>query len=567
MTNRSPRVPLTGSEMALVILMTAAIAAAYASLPFWVSAVALGGAAVVAWRLAANGHRWYAAALALPIPHTLMPLRLSMADVLALPLVAQEGLRWSGKRERLQSTLLLPLLLLVVVTAGAILVGYYRTGGWSTWALVNKGAGLLFQVAVMLALIRRVQTLADVQSLARWFVVGVSVANAAALVAVVIAIAGWPNAIYSSRLFGWMAQPTVTGGLLMVAAMIELGSLASRPTPGERRLLRWVNVWLLGLSLLLTVSRSTWISVGVAAIVLAGALAWTRQDRSLRVSHLTAVSVWFLVPFLLLGNVLLANLRAGVTLLPSDRAAELRAEVASQCEADPSLEFCAPLASSSEPARPVAAPSSTPGSIASSTADGTPPGDLTAAAGSPAPAAPSAPAAPDTPAVGPASAVPEVSGSLMNARGLNDRVAILRVAWHEYTRDVTSVILGIGLGTFYATSADDFGVPLIIHNTFAWYLIEFGPLGLAVVLWIWTTTAWNLWTAMQPGREQRELAIGLMAALAGFAIFCVFNEGFYQRQLWLIMVLADRLVVVVAAARLRPVELPPYVAAPARCAV
>lgn len=135
----------------------------------------------------------------------------------------------------------------------------------------------------------------------------------------------------------------------------------------------------------------------------------------------------------------------------------------------------------------------------------------------------------------------------MNSRGLTDRLAIGRSALTAYRSDTRSMLLGIGLGTFYATSAATFGVPLIVHNTFAWFLVEFGPLGLLVICWIWWRTISNLWHATRAEDDRRYLAFGALAAFAGLTVFCVFNEGFYQRQLWLLIALADRL-------RLLPVD-------------
>ena len=129
----------------------------------------------------------------------------------------------------------------------------------------------------------------------------------------------------------------------------------------------------------------------------------------------------------------------------------------------------------------------------------------------------------------------------MNARGLNDRVAILKSAWSAYTASTYSEVVGIGLGAFYASSAAEFGVPLIVHNTFAWFLFELGPLGLLAVLWIWVQTTANLVRAALTATSDWYLASGVLAAFAGMTVFCLLNEGFYQRQLWLMFVVADRL--------------------------
>ncbi len=127
----------------------------------------------------------------------------------------------------------------------------------------------------------------------------------------------------------------------------------------------------------------------------------------------------------------------------------------------------------------------------------------------------------------------------MNARGLQDRGAILSLAWDNYTASTRGMILGIGLGTFLATSSVQFGIPLIIHNSIAWFLVELGPLGLIAFLWVWGRTGMNLWVAVLKTDGRRGLALGLIGAYAGTTVFWLANEGFYQRVFWLILLLAD----------------------------
>jgi hypothetical protein len=146
-----------------------------------------------------------------------------------------------------------------------------------------------------------------------------------------------------------------------------------------------------------------------------------------------------------------------------------------------------------------------------------------------------------------------LEGPLMNARGFQDRFAIIGVAWKDYSRSAASMLAGIGLGTFLETSEDDFGVRLIIHNTYAWFLMELGPLGLAAFLWLIGLTARNLWQVWRGGGILSQLSAGTFAAFAGMLVFFMFNEGFYQRHYWLLFVLADRLRMV-AAASARPVS-------------
>jgi O-Antigen ligase len=493
--------------VALIASIAAAVVVSAFGGPYWIAAAGVIVAACLAWtRSARENVLWYAGTLALPIPQSFAVIRLSLADLFLLPVILGDTVRmWRKPLPR--STMARPFTLLLVTFVIGTLVEFWHLGRVTVYTLFNKDAGLLFQIAVFFTLIRYARTHTEVDRLARWFAGGMSLANVFALLAVMAARAGFDNWVYlvgNSRLYGWTGNPSINGGLLLTAGMIEIGRLSAPPAAGEHRGLRWIGLWLMALSLGLTLSRSAWLAVASASGAL---LALLLLDRRLllvrRAPHVLAVSLWFLLPSLMLANIAAANFGVGFNFAPDDRAAELREQLVGQCVSNPALEICndVQIPSSALPKR--------------AQRKGATFADRASAAA--------------------------VVGPLMNARGFNDRLAILNSGIHEYTANVGSLLLGIGLGTFYATSAPDFGVPLIIHNTFAWFLIELGPLGLFVVAWIWWQTAWNLWMAAHGAGDGRFLALGALAAFAGLSAFCLFNEGFYQRQLWLVMVLGDRL--------------------------
>jgi hypothetical protein len=134
----------------------------------------------------------------------------------------------------------------------------------------------------------------------------------------------------------------------------------------------------------------------------------------------------------------------------------------------------------------------------------------------------------------------DTTGSLANARGLEDRAAIIRLAWREYTSSWVTMTFGIGLGTFLRTSAATLSYPLIIHNTPIWVLVELGPLGIAAFTWLIWRTVMNLWTARRVP-ALGPLSHGLLAALSAWLVFSLFNEASYFRHFWLVLVAADRL--------------------------
>jgi hypothetical protein len=501
------------------IVLVAATAAALLAWLFghaWISLAGLGIVAVAAWTLPdARAVRWYAATISLPLPQSLIIARVSLADLFIVPAAVQMALSWPTL-PTIRSTYFKPLALMVVAFGVATAVAFIELGRLTPWAIVNKDAGLALQLTAFVVMIAFMRRREDVRQLAGWFVAGVSVVNVTALAAVIAAFAGFENTVYllgNSRLYGWMGNPSVNGGLLLAAAMVELGLLAAPPRPGDRRSLRWINVSLLGLSLALTLSRSTWLSVVAAGATLLALLLWHRRVPGRRRRHVAVAAAWTLVPLLALGNIV--RVRGGVDIQsPQTVADSLRDRLIGQCLANPTLDVCKYV-------------------------------DLAAPIGAP----PPEPTADTSLAAGP----------LMNARGLNDRVAIASAAWRAYTETPRRIVTGIGLGTFYATSSPLFGVPLVIHNTFVWFLVELGPLGAVAVLWIWILTARNLWRAGGAPDDLPHLAWGALAAFAGMTLFCMLNEGFYQRQLWILMALADRLVLLMDGDESRmPMTLHPH---------
>jgi hypothetical protein len=135
----------------------------------------------------------------------------------------------------------------------------------------------------------------------------------------------------------------------------------------------------------------------------------------------------------------------------------------------------------------------------------------------------------------------DADGALLNSRGLDDRAAIGGVAWRVYSQTTASRIFGIGLGTFYATSGPALGMRAIIHNTAEWFLVELGPFGLCVLVWLLARTAMGLWRAWRSDARDVHLLAAIAAGLAAWAAFSIFNEAFYLRHFWVLLILADRL--------------------------
>lgn len=525
---------------------------AYAGAPTPVAFAVLGVGAVISWTLPLSINvPGYLTTLGFQVFQSLVLFRVALADVFMAPAAVQAYLDQRSRREPLlPSTLLRPFAFLLAVFAIGNAVAWLEVGRLSGYVLLNKDLGILYLLAGFYTLGRYMTSRTRIEWTIRWFVIGVTAANVTALLGAALAFGGLHNDLYligNFRLYGWMMNPSLFGGILLTAAMIELGLLTTHSSTAATW--RWLNVWLMAVGVAMTVSRGIWVAAAIGGTVLLFmqiAVLPTRAPRR----RLAAIGVWVFLPLLALTNIFTLTVRSLTLQSPQAHAEELRRRLVVQCKAHPEIDVCAS----------VQIPDATTGSSAMAqeradvdvnptpTTTGSPPAASAAQVQWPAASVADQPVPPPSsrPEVEASVSVvappPVVDNALTNVRGLQDRAAILGVAAREYVASVRRLLLGIGLGTFFATSADDFGVPLIIHNTFAWFLFEMGPLGLLAVVWIWAVTVRNLWRASR-SRRSAPIAVGLIAAFVSLTVFCTVNEGFYQRHLWLVFVLADRLFV------------------------
>ena len=537
-------------------LYVAAVWTAYTTRNTPLIAQLLVAAGILTWflplRLAVGG---YLATLGIQLPFSSgLLFRPAIADLFLLPVIVRTVLR--DPRALLTGNRLTgPLLLLALAFLIAAAVGYFTIGRFTIYVVLNKLLGIGFLISGALVLIRLTRTLDDLRQLLGAFIIGISVTNLLVLIAAPFAMAGWQNPVYvagSYRLFGTLLNPSAYGGILVTAAMLELALLSRANARSWWAIARWLNIWLLGLSVVFTLSRSTWLCAGAAAGTLF--VAQFLQPRMLprtRPMFWWTTAAWTLLPVIAMGAILYANRRVELLKSPEVRAAELHRllegcaeryhpicdevrRTQQQLGLKPTQTAPAPSAAGT-PSPAVAATSPSPAAV--------PPATVPPAVTPPAPV--STPAAPPAPAPAAAAASSSVAlsveGPLMNARGFQDRLAIAGVALKRYLASPQTMLTGIGLGTFLETSSADFGVPLIIHNTYVWLLVELGPLGFAAFAWFMGVTGWSLWRAWQAGGVWRQLSGGVIAASAGMLVFFMVNEGFYQRHFWLLFVAAERL--------------------------
>lgn len=511
---RGRPVPLAPALVISLAALAVGTVLAYVGVHSTIVFAIVAGGALILWRLPAQTNLlWYLATLGIQIFQGIAAFRVAMSDLFMLPAMVKTG-RAGLHAAIVSSPLRRPFALLLAVLLWGTAAGVLELGRVTGYALINKDAGIVYLVAGFFTLAHYLCDAGRLDRTLRWFIIGVVAANATSLVGALLAFGGVPNPLYltgNMRLYGWMMNPNLFGSIIVTAALLELGMLTGGGASGRTDRWRWVNLWLLAAGLVLTLSRGTWL----AAVAGAGVLLLLRivqRNRPTR-ARVAAAAAWVAVPLVALTALTLvagaAPAAAPNPLTSEEYAERLRQRFIDTCRENPSLQICDSV--------------QMPGGLAGG---GSPSKDLPELLPMPA---------------GDQVSAASAATSLTNTRGLDDRLAILGVAWREYTRSARRMLLGIGLGTFYATSADAFGIPLVIHNTFAWFLVEMGPLGLAAVLWIWVVTARSLWRTYIATDWRCELAPGLIGAFVALTVFCLLNEGFYQRHLWLLFVLADRL--------------------------
>lgn len=107
--------------------------------------------------------------------------------------------------------------------------------------------------------------------------------------------------------------------------------------------------------------------------------------------------------------------------------------------------------------------------------------------------------------------------------------------WETITRGMGlwlgSPLLGTGLGVFIEKSQMWFNRPLVIHSTPVWILVEFGLIGLLIVMSIFF---YVLYRAYRLSMKYPRYRLVVMLLLA-FVVFGMVHEIVYQRIFWLVL--------------------------------
>ena len=185
------------------------------------------------------------------------------------------------------------LLLVLLLALGQL---KYRTSAWTIWhfamvlifalgsfvaavsfgeldryELLNKDAGLLLPFLSYAAITSAVTEWEDLRYILRIFVLSVMLENLAAvggfLVAYFLGVTT-PFTRYGLRLSGMLLDPNAYGGLLVVALVICEGA-SWGPAPLFRGPTLWISRLTLALGILFTFSRSAWMGLALALLLLA----------------------------------------------------------------------------------------------------------------------------------------------------------------------------------------------------------------------------------------------------------------------------------------------------------
>ena len=155
--------------------------------------------------------------------------------------------------------------------AAGSLVAALRFGVLDRYEFVNKDAGLLLPFLSYVAITTCVTRWDDVRRILRVFTLTVVVENIMAVTAFLMSyFFGTTNPFVrygGLRLSGMLLDPNAYGGLLVAAYVILEGASA-----GKQPLFKWPTLWVSRISLLLgilfTFSRSAWVALGLALVLL-----------------------------------------------------------------------------------------------------------------------------------------------------------------------------------------------------------------------------------------------------------------------------------------------------------
>jgi hypothetical protein len=126
-----------------------------------------------------------------------------------------------------------------------------------------------------------------------------------------------------------------------------------------------------------------------------------------------------------------------------------------------------------------------------------------------------------------------------NQTTINERFESNQRALDMLAESPVNIVTGIGIGTFLVRFESRSRVPLIIHNTFLWILVELGAGGLLVLLCILGAAVRNCLRVARWRGPERGIAVGVCCALVGTMFWFLGTEGLWHRHVWFLFILSE----------------------------
>lgn len=130
-------------------------------------------------------------------------------------------------------------------------------------------------------------------------------------------------------------------------------------------------------------------------------------------------------------------------------------------------------------------------------------------------------------------------GVMLNVRTVDERININKLALDKLMSSPMTLIFGIGVGVFYATSAETLGLPLVVHNTFVWVLSELGVIGFVLFSAMVVVSLLHAHAVARSTSPLRSLAVGIVCALVSVLAWFLGTEGLYHRHVWFLMAISE----------------------------
>lgn len=495
------------------------------------------------WRAEAWARRSvyvWAAVLGLEVGQTVVPnFRLAIGDALLVTagLFVLAGGRWIARLRALPRRPLIAITSLCIAIAVGLVVDEWRYGFIIREAWFNKGVGVLLLVAIVGVVGSTIRTAAQAITLIRAYLAGALVTTVVAFLlwaAYWLGVAPEGLAPFGVRFVGFLLSPNAAAIYFSIGLVLSIGAAAGAPY-GAGPWKAWLAASALFLgAVVLTLSRSTWVAIFAASVLLLFCLPRRRA--------LPAVAA--IVLLVLLTPALQAAVGPTVEqLVGSGAVSFLRRD-----EGTAPFPLTTPSPGQTTSPNPsVVAASSTrpPGGSPATTSPPATPAALTAGPTA-SPQRTFLPTALPTSPPEPSHASPrdlnvnyfENAGAVAtDPYGFNDRIFIDVIALRLWRQDAGTLVTGIGLEGFPLLAlSTELAEPVDIHSSYMWLPVEMGLAGiiaLGTILGVIGITSRRLWRDVP-----RTLSAPLLGIFGLYLCWWTVNEGLYQRSFWLFLSVA-----------------------------